>query len=55
MIGLFGWFWILYFSAGFFIMFEAMVTVWDNVDEIWWIKVVGSILALITWPLSFLY
>jgi hypothetical protein len=36
-------------------MFEAMVTVWDNVNEVWWIKVAGSMLALITWPLSFLY
>ena len=49
----FAWFWILYFSSGLFIMAEAIVTAWDTVEEKWWIKVIGSTLALVAWPLSF--
>lgn len=51
---LLAWFWILYFSVGFLITFEAMVTAWDKLPEFLPLaKIIGSAIVLICWPLMF--
>lgn len=47
------WFWLIYISAGIFIMAEAIVESWSWPEYSKGIKILGGILCVVTWPLIF--
>jgi hypothetical protein len=47
------WCLIAYLSVGFYIMIEAIVVAWDIHPANNWIKALGSIIAILFWPLMF--
>lgn len=47
------WFWVAYISLGLWILMPGIVLAWDTVDEDKTIKVVGTIVAVLLWPLAF--
>lgn len=48
------WFWVGYISIGLWILMPGLVFAWDTTDEHPAIKVTGSIVAVLLWPLAFL-
>ena len=54
MFSLFTWFWIIYFTVGFLVTFEGIVVAFQlRPDYEWYVKLIGSVLVLICWPLIF--
>jgi hypothetical protein len=48
------WFWIIYISAGIFLLMDDLVIVWETSEYHWSIKVVGFIIAVLIWPVAFI-
>ena len=48
------WFWIIYISAGLFLLMDALVIAWQTTDYHWAIKVIGFIISVLIWPVAFL-
>lgn len=49
------WFWTFYIAVGTYILVPGIVTAWDIDPSPWAIKVLGSILAVLIWPLVFVF
>jgi hypothetical protein len=47
------WCLLIYVSIGLYILIEAIVEAWYWDEYETWIKVVGSIFAVLLWPLMF--
>ena len=47
------WCIIIYLSAGLYLLMEALVFAWEYHEAEPWIKVVGSIISVLVWPLMF--
>lgn len=47
------WFWVGYISIGLWLLMPGIVYAWDTTDDHPLIKITGSILAVLVWPLAF--
>lgn len=48
------WFWTAYISVGLWILMPGIVEAWETDHSHWGIKVLGTIIAVLGWPLMFL-
>ena len=53
MISPFAWFLIIYTSAGLYLLMDALVFAWEHHEGETWIKVIGTIISVLVWPLMF--
>lgn len=47
------WFWTAYIAAGTYLLIPGIVPAWETDDSHWGIKVLGTIIAVVGWPLMF--
>lgn len=45
--------WAIYISVGLWILIPGIVHAWETEDSHWGIKVLGTIIAVVGWPLVF--
>lgn len=48
------WFWVGYISIGLWILMPGLVYAWEDTDHHPVLKVIGSIVAVLVWPLAFM-
>lgn len=48
------WFWVGYISIGLWILMPGIVFAWDTTEEHVLIKAIGTIVAVLIWPIAFM-
>lgn len=48
------WFWVAYLSIGLYLLMPGIVEAWDTVDDDIGVKIIGTLIAILVWPVGFL-